>query len=249
MPGNSTTSQYAGATMLTQVGLPANLFYGYVTNGVYTSDAEAAATGIKEIMSNGTALQPHGGDVRFVDVNHDGVIDANDRQVIGNPNPDFTGGISTAVSYNRFSLSALFTFSKGNQIFNYVRQQLEAESGFYNQSSDVMNRWRVPGQITNVPAIAYGDPIANSRFSDRWIEDGSYFRLRTATLTYNVPVKAKTGIRSLKVYLTGNNLFTLTKYLGYDPEFTASESILTQGIDTGLEPEFRSVQIGVKLGL
>ena len=143
----------------------------------------------------------------------------------------------------------MFTFSKGNQIFNYVRQQLEAESGFINQTDAVLNRWRAPGQVTNTPQISYGDPIKNSRFSDRWIEDGSYFRLRTANLVYNVPVKAKTGIRSLKVYLTGNNIFTLTKYLGYDPEFAATQGVLTQGIDTGLEPEFRSVQLGVRLGL
>lgn len=247
--GSPITTQYAGATVITQVGSAANLFYGYKTNGVYTSDAEALASGVKYVLGNGTTLQPHGGDVRFVDVNHDGVVDANDQQVIGNPNPDFTGGISSSVSYKRFSLSTLFTFSKGNQIFNYVRQQLEAESGFINQTDAVLNRWRAPGQVTNTPQISYGDPIKNSRFSDRWIEDGSYFRLRTANLVYNVPVKAKTGIRSLKVYLTGNNIFTLTKYLGYDPEFAATQGVLTQGIDTGLEPEFRSVQLGVRLGL
>jgi len=247
--GASFTTQYAGATMITQVGSAANLFYGYKTNGVYTSDAEALATGIKEALSNGTLLQPHGGDVRFVDVNHDGVIDANDQQVIGNPNPDFTGAVNSSVSYKRFSLSALFTFSKGNQIFNYVRQQLEAESGFQNQTLDVLNRWKVAGQVTDVPAIAYGDPIKNSRFSDRWIEDGSYFRLRTATITYNVPIKVSSGLKSIKIYATGNNIFTLTKYLGYDPEFSAAESVFAQGVDTGLEPEFKSVQLGVRIGL
>jgi len=249
LPGNSMTTQYAGATILTQVGSPANLFYGYKSNGVYTSDAEALAGGVKEALSNGTLLQPHGGDVRFVDANGDKVVDANDLQVIGNPNPDFTGAISSNVSYKRFSLSTLFTFSKGNQIFNYVRQQLEAESGYLNQTPAVLNRWKVPGQVTSIPKITYGDLISNSRFSDRWIEDGSYFRLRTASLTYNVPINGKKGIKSLKVYLTGNNLFTLTKYLGYDPEFSATEGVLTQGIDTGLEPQFKSVQLGVRLGL
>jgi TonB-linked SusC/RagA family outer membrane protein len=249
LPGGSTTSQYAGATILTQVGLPANLFYGYKTNGVYTSDAEALAGGVKEALSNGTLLQPHGGDVRFVDVNHDGIVDANDLQVIGNPNPDFTGSISSTVNYKRFTFSTLFTFSKGNQAFNYVRQQLEAESGYLNQTDAVLNRWRVPGQVTNIPKVTYGDPISNSRFSDRWIEDASYLRLRTISLTYSFPIKGKAAFKSLKIYATGNNLITLTKYLGYDPEFSATESVLTQGIDTGLEPMFKSVQIGVRLGL
>jgi TonB-linked SusC/RagA family outer membrane protein len=247
--GTSITTQYAGATVITQVGSPANLFYGYKTNGVYTSDAEALAGGVKEALSTGTLLQPHGGDVRFVDVNHDGVVDANDQQVIGNPNPDFTGGITSNLSYKRFSFNALFSFSVGNQAFNYVRQQLEAESGFLNQTEAVLNRWRIPGQVTNVPAVSYGDPIKNSRFSDRWIEDASYLRLRTASVTYNIPISGKSGIKALKVYLTGNNLLTFTKYLGYDPEFSATEGILTQGIDTGLEPQFKSIQLGVRLGL
>lgn len=249
LPGGSMTTSYAGATILTQIGLPANMFYGYKTNGVYTSDAEALASGIKEAQANGNLLQPHGGDVRFVDVNGDHIIDANDAQVIGNPNPDFTGGITSSVSYKRLSLSTLFTFSKGNQAFNYVRQQLESEMNFNNQTLDVLNRWRVNGQVTTVPKATYGDPIANSRFSDRWIEDASYLRLRTISLVYNVPVKAKGALKSVRVYATGTNLFTLTKYLGYDPEFSATESPLTQGIDTGLEPLFRSVQVGVRVGL
>ncbi|EHQ29186.1 SusC/RagA family TonB-linked outer membrane protein [Mucilaginibacter paludis] len=248
LPNNSMTTTYAGATVLTQVGSPANLFYGYKTNGVYTSDAEAAAAKVTETNANGVALVPHGGDVRFVDANGDGVIDAKDQQVIGNPNPDFVGGINTSLTYKRFTLSGLFTFSKGGQIYNYVRRSLESESGYQNQTLAVLNRWRADGQVTNMPKATFGDPIGNARFSDRWIEDGSYFRLRTATLLYNVPLKVK-SIRSLKIYLTGNNLFTLTKYLGYDPEFSATESVVTQGIDTGLEPQFRSAQIGVRLGL
>ncbi|OCX51697.1 SusC/RagA family TonB-linked outer membrane protein [Mucilaginibacter sp. PPCGB 2223] len=248
IPNGSMTTSYAGATVLTQVGSPANLFYGYKTNGVYRTDDEAASSGIKEAQANGNLLQPHGGDVRFVDVNHDGVIDSKDAQVIGNPNPDFTGAISSTLTYKRISLSALFTFSKGNQIFNYVRQQLEAESGFQNQTLAVLNRWRVNGQVTDVPKATYGDPIANSRFSDRWIEDGSYLRLRTLSVVYNVPIKQR-ALKSIKIYATGNNLFTLTKYLGYDPEFSATESVFTQGIDTGLEPLFKSVQLGVRIGL
>jgi len=249
IPNGSMTTSYGGATVLTQVGLPANVFYGYKTNGVYTSDNEAAASGIKEAQPSGNLLSPKGGDVRFIDINHDGIIDGKDATVIGNPNPDFTGAITSTVSYKRISLSTLFTFSKGNQIYNFDRQQLENESSFNNQTLDVLNRWRVNGQVTDVPKATFGDPIGNSRFSDRWIEDGSYLRLRTISLVYNVPVKAKGALKSIKIYATGNNLFTLTKYLGYDPEFSATESVLTQGIDTGLEPLFKTVQLGVRIGL
>ncbi len=249
IPNNSMITKYAGASILTQVGLPANVFYGYKTNGVYRSDAEALASGIKEVQPNGLLSQPHGGDVRFVDVNGDGIIDQNDQQVIGNPNPEFTGGINSTLTYKRVTFSALFTFSKGNQIFNYTRQQLESQKGFQNQTLDVLNRWKVDGQLTNVPKATYGDPMTNSRFSDRWIEDGSYIRLRTISATYNLPIKGKANIKAIKLYATGNNLLTFTKYLGYDPEFSATESVFTQGIDTGLEPQFRSVQLGVRISL
>jgi TonB-linked SusC/RagA family outer membrane protein len=248
-PNGGQTSTYAGATYITQVGAAANLFYGYKTNGVYTSDAEALASGIKVIGASGLPLQPHGGDVRFVDVNGDGVIDSKDLQVIGNPNPLFSGGINSTWAYKRFSLNTLFTFSKGNQIYDYTRRMLESESGYQNQSISVLNRWVADGQVTNTPKAVFGDPIGNSRFSDRWIEDGSYLRLRTVSLTYNVPLKAKSGIRSLKIYATANNVYTWTRYLGYDPEFSAGESVLNQGVDTGLEPQFTSVQLGLRLGL
>jgi TonB-linked SusC/RagA family outer membrane protein len=249
LPGNSMLSSYAGATVLTQVGLPANLFYGYKTDGVYKSDAEALSSGIMVVGANGLPSQPHGGDVKFVDVNGDHVIDSKDMQVIGNPNPDFTGGINSTWTYKRFTLNSLFTFSKGNQIYDYTREQLESEDNYQNQSTAVLNRWVSDGQVTNVPKATFGDPIGNNRFSDRWIEDGSYLRLRTVSLSYNVPIKPKGGLKYVKIYATANNVFTLTKYLGYDPEFSATENVLTQGIDTGLEPQFTSVQLGVRIGL
>jgi len=120
---------------------------------------------------------------------------------------------------------------------------------FNNQTPAVLNRWKVDGQVTSVPKATYGDPITNSRFSDRWIEDGSYLRLRTISATYNFPLNDKRTIKGLKIYATGTNLLTFTKYLGYDPEFSATESVFTQGMDTGLEPQYRSIQLGVRLSL
>jgi TonB-linked SusC/RagA family outer membrane protein len=253
MPGTQMLTNYAGATVLTAEGLPANLFYGYKTDGVYTSDAEAATAGtnhqgISIVSSTGALSKLKGGDVRFVDTNGDNIIDSKDMQVIGNPNPAFTGAFNTKFSYKRFTLDALFTFTKGNDVYNYTRRILESESGYNNQTLAVVNRWRADGQVTDMPKATYGDPMGNARFSDRWIEDGSYLRLRTISLSYNIPVKTKI-LKSLNVYLTGNNVFTLSKYLGYDPEFSATESVLTQGIDTNLEPVYRSVQLGIRLGL
>ncbi|AHF15129.1 SusC/RagA family TonB-linked outer membrane protein [Niabella soli] len=239
---------YADGYILSSVNNTPNLFYGYKTNGVYSSDAAAAADGLKVIQFSGAAVPFKGGDVRFVDVNGDKVIDEKDRQVIGDPNPDFFGSISTSVTWQRLTLDAFFTFTRGNDIYNYTRRQLESESNFNNQTTAVLNRWRADGQVTTMPRALYGDPVGNSSFSDRWIEDGSYLRLRSATLSYNLPVKTN-FLRYSILYLTGNNLFTLTKYLGYDPETSATISPLGQGVDVVLEPQYRSVQVGVRFGL
>ncbi|MVN92009.1 SusC/RagA family TonB-linked outer membrane protein [Mucilaginibacter aquatilis] len=245
----SMRTQYAGATILTEVGRPAGVFYGYKTNGVYTSGNEAAAAGLSYRNSQGALVPLQGGDMRFVDVNNDKVIDAQDMQVIGNPNPDFVGGISTGVTYKRFTVNALFTFSQGNKLYNYTRRQIESGSNYNNQTLAVNNRWRADGQVTPMPRVAFGDPSGNSSFSDRWIEDGSYMRLRTLSVSYDVNLKKARFPKYIKVYATGNNLVTFTKYLGYDPEFAPSENLLLRGIDTTLEPQFRTVQLGVRIGI
>ncbi|SDL41426.1 TonB-linked outer membrane protein, SusC/RagA family [Pedobacter sp. ok626] len=250
LPNNngSLINSYADASYITQVGRVANLFYGYKTNGVYATNAEAASAGysIKTALGNPVAFS--GGDIRFTDVNGDKVIDENDRVVIGNPNPDFTGSFSNQFSYKNWSLDALFTFSYGNDLYNFTRANLESEKNYNNQSIAILNRWKMDGQVTDIPKATLNDPMGNSRFSDRWIEDGSYFRLRMLSLAYNVPLKTK-ALKYVKVYATGNNLFVLTKYLGYDPEFSATGSIYTQGVDVPVEPQIRSFQLGVRIGL
>jgi TonB-linked SusC/RagA family outer membrane protein len=248
IPGDRMETQYAGATILTQVGMPANVFYGYKTNGVYATNAEALNAGVSVLSPVGVAVPQQGGDMRFVDVNNDKIIDARDKQVLGSSNPDFSGGITTGITYKRFNVNALFTFVKGNEVYNYTRRQIESGSGTQNQSLALLNRWRGDGQITNIPRASFGDPTGNASFSDRWIEDGSYMRLRTLSVTYDVPFSYK-FFKYFKVYATGNNLFTITKYLGYDPEFAASENVLVQGIDTTLEPQFKTIQLGVRIGI
>jgi len=246
--GNSVITSYAGGAYITQVGASANQFYGLKTNGVYSTDAEAAASGLSIRNNQGVLVPFTGGDVRFADLNGDKVIDDNDRTVIGNPNTKLYGSFNSTFSYKNWSLDALFTFVSGNDVYNYTRAQLESGSGYYNQTELIRNRWRGDGQVTNVPKASFGDPMGNARFSDRWIEDGSYLRLRTVSVGYNVPLKIK-SIKYAKVYATANNVFTITNYLGYDPEFSNSGSIFTQGVDTTLEPQFRSFQLGVKIGL
>lgn len=246
--GREIITSYAGGTYITRVGQAANLFYGQRTNGVYASDAEAAASGLSIVNSAGTVVPFRGGDMRFVDTNGDKIISAADRVVIGNPNPDLFGGLTNKFGYKNWTLDVLVSFSLGNDIYNYTRSVLESGSTYYNQSDILRNRWRGEGQVTNVPKASFGDPMGNAQFSDRWIEDGSYLRLRSVNLTYNVPLKIK-AIKYARIYATGNNLLTLTNYLGYDPEFSAGGSIFTQGVDTTLEPQYRSVQLGLRIGL
>ena len=248
LPQQSIFNTYAGGTYISQLGQQANLFYGYQTNGVFESNAAAAASGLAAKTPQGNTMGFRGGDMRFADRNGDKIIDDQDRVVIGNPNPDFFGSFSSRVSWKRWSADALFTFSSGNDIYNYTRRNLESLSTTNNQTLAVNNRWKADGQVTDIPKASFGDPMGNSRFSDRWIEDGSYLRLRTIAISYDLPIKNK-FIKYAKLYATGNNVFTMSKYLGYDPEFSASGSIYTQGTDTTLEPQFRSVQLGARIGL
>lgn len=249
VPGNQFTTEYGGATILTAVGGPANQFYGYTTQGVFASDADAAAAGLTRKNTDGSFSAFKGGDVRFTDADNNKLIDERDRQVIGDPNPALFGGFNNRVIWKRFELNVLFTFSQGNDVFNYVRNRLESLSSVENQLESARNRWRGNGHVTNMPKATWGDPMGNSRFSDRWIEDGSYIRLRTLSLQYDLPLKAGNFLKNASVYATASNLFTLTEYKGYDPEFSASPSVFAQGIDTGLDPLYRTVTLGVRIGL
>lgn len=247
VPNDRILTEFAGAVILTEEGSPATQFYGYRTNGVFATDADAA--GVIKKNTDGSFSAFKGGDVHFIDRDGNNVIDDNDRTVIGNPIPELVGGFNNRLVWKDFELNALFTFSQGNDVYNNVRHRLESSSGTENQLLSVNNRWRGPGHITTMPKATWGDPMANSRFSDRWIEDGSYFRLRNVTLQYNVPLSPGSFVKSISIYGIATNVFTLTKYKGYDPEFSVTPSVFSQGIDTGLDPLFRSVTLGVRMGL
>ena len=247
------TTEIYGATILSAVGHAAGVFYGYETDGVFAKASDVPVSDKGEVLSTqdvttGILTPFEAGDVKFVDQNGDYKINLEDRVIIGDPNPDFYGNISSNLMYKNFTLSATFNYSFGNDVYNYQRSLLESGSSFYNQTTAMTNRWQAEGDIADLPRAVYGDPKGNNRFSDRWIEDGSYLRLKDITLAYNVPTTAS-WLQGLTVWASGTNLLTLTKYLGSDPEFSFSNNVLYQGIDNGLLGQGRSFQVGVKINL
>ena len=247
--GDFTTTLYDGE-VLTAVGHPVGVFYGYQTKGVYATSAEAEADGLYNTLVTGARSYFGAGDIAFVNQNpsDDKAIDEADKVIIGDPNPDLYGTLFSTVGYRRFTLSADLTYSLGNDVYNYLRRQLESGSNFFNQTTALNRRWIGEGQVTDIPRATFGDPMGNARFSDRWIEDGSYLRLSQLTLSYRLPVNS-VWMQGLTVWATGHNLFTLTRYLGADPESSISNDALMQGIDCGLLPQGRSLTIGLKLNL
>ena len=241
-------TEILGATVRSAVGGSINSFYGYRTDGVYETSEVAKAAGLSVVDETGNKVAFGAGDVRFVDINNDDVIDKNDREVIGDATPDIYGNIFTSLSWKKLTLDVGFNYSLGGDVYNYMRQQLESGSRFMNQTTAMLNRWSAENQITDIPRATYGDPMGNSRFSDRWIEDGSYLRLKTVTLSYKLPI-SNTYIQGITVWGQCNNLFTVTKYLGTDPEFSMSNNVLAQGIDRGLLSQGRSFHLGVKINL
>lgn len=260
LPEGDYTQKVYGAEILTAVGNAAGLFYGYKTAGVFSSDAEASSA--TTATADGYLKYPTGitknpyrnfsaGDIHFVDQNGDGVIDENDKTVIGDPNPDLYGIIYTNLTYKRWSLDISFKYSLGNDIYNYQRSQLESLNTFYNQTTAAVNRWTYDGDKALLPRVMSSDSeswVNNERFSDRWIEDGSYLKLKKIRLSYELPINAS-WIQGLTVWAEANNLVTLTKYTGKDPEFSCGNGVLYQGIDAGLLPSNRSFNLGVKINL
>ena len=237
-----------GATIRSAIGSSVNTFYGFRTEGVYATSEAAKADGKYLQDETGKKTYFTAGDMKFVDMNDDDIIDDKDRTVIGDATPDIYGNIFSSLSYKHLSLDVNFNYSLGGDRFNYNRQQLESGSRFMNQTSAMLNRWTTEGQITDMPKATFNDPMGNTRFSDRWIEDGSYLRLKTVTLSYKLPID-NPFIQGITVWGQANNLFTLTKYLGSDPESSFSNSVLTQGIDAGLLARGRSFHVGVKINL
>jgi TonB-linked SusC/RagA family outer membrane protein len=231
------------AQVITRVGNNPYAFYGYKTKGVFATTAEAEAAN----LTNRSGLKYAAGDVHYVDVNNDGIINDDDKQVIGSATPDFYGSLFTRFEYRRFALDFTFTYSRGNDIYNAVRRVTESGSDFSNQSTSLARRWSMEGQVTDIPRASWADEIGNNAFSDRWIEDGSYLKLSNVTFSYTWDKPLWSFIQGGTAFVTGQNLFTISNYLGLDPETSYSYSSLTQGIDFGKVASPRSVKIGVNL--
>lgn len=240
MPGNGIT-EIAGGRVGWFEGKAPGVFYGWKAEGVFTSAEESAGAALTD--AEGRVFQA--GDMCYADVKKDGRLDESDYVVIGDLNPDFFGGLFTDISFHRFTLSVLFNFTFGNDIFNYTRMQTESMSGYANQSAAVAGRWTTEGQLTDIPRAVYGKH-ANQAFSSRWIEDGSYIKLKNITLAYDL--RPNRILRSARFYISAENLFTRTRYLGYDPELGYSDVAYLRGVDYGKIPLSASVMLGVKIG-
>ncbi len=247
--GDKLVTEIQGAEIINMPGKNANSFYGYIFDGVYQTTAEAEGAN----LLNEKLLRYHAGDAKFRDISGpagspDGIINDYDKTVIGSSLPEYFGGLSNTFTYKRWSLNSFVQMVSGNEVFNYIRYKNESMTGLENQSTSVLNRWQYEGQETDVPRALWEDPIGNSSFSTRWIEDGTYIRVKNVSLSYTIPDEFL-SFRNARFYISASNVFTFTHYLGYDPEFSYSRSHVTQGIDYGLMPQPRQFIVGVKLGL
>lgn len=209
-------------------GIPMGSFYGYVAEGV----------------------DPETGNMVYKDLNGNGYTDPGDRKVIGNAQPDFTYGLTNNFSYKGLSLNFFIQGSYGNEIFNASRIDTEGMFDTKNQSTRVLDRWQRPGMITTIPRASTEGNIDNTNNSSRFVEDGSYLRLKTLTLSYSLPksLLGKIKVSNATIYTTATNLFTLTKYMGYDPEVNyGGNSGSIVGVDFGTYPQSKSYIFGLNL--
>ncbi|MBL4677644.1 MAG: TonB-dependent receptor [Mucilaginibacter sp.] len=228
----NTISGRSEVSLVTE-GQPLGLFYGYQYAGV----------------------DPQTGNALYLDKNGNKTSSVNadtDRRIIGNPNPDFIYGLTNSFNYKNFGLNIFLQGSQGNDIFNATRIETEGMTGPQNQSTAVLRRWTTPGQVTDIPKASVNN-TDNSRISSRFVENGSYLRVKTVTLSYSFPkaIASKLKLGNIRIYATGENLFTFTKYAGYDPEvnaFTSGSAANTNGgfgIDYGTYPQTRNFIFGL----
>jgi len=226
-----------------QEGYPINVFYGFVQDGIFQTQTEINNHAV-QVQGTSSSNSTSPGDIRFKDLNNDGLITDADRTFIGNPNPNFSASLNNTITYGNLSLSMYLQGVNGNDIFNANRLYTESMSITTNQSAAVLNRWTAPGTSNTIPRAVYGDPNNNNRGSSRYIEDGSYMRIKNVTLSYNIPVNllSKKIFDYAKIYVSGQNLFTFTKYTGFDPEVSSN------GIDNNIYPVTRTLSLGLNVG-
>ncbi|MBN2817570.1 MAG: TonB-dependent receptor, partial [Bacteroidales bacterium] len=256
------TGDYGGGTITrTQEGYPIQGFFGYVTDGIFQSQSEIDALNQNALsqfnagnvtqnvyQTNKTAP----GDIKFKDLDGNGVINENDRKVIGNFLPDFSYGLNFSGSYKNFDISMQLQGVYGNDIYCGTKVLTQGMMRLFNSDVAVLDAWTPQKTNTNIPRAVEADPNANARTSDRFIEDGSYMRIKNLTIGYNFSDQVLSSlfadyVKGLKFYATAQNLLTLTNYYGYDPEIASrGANTLQHGADYGQYPQPRTFIIGVK---
>lgn len=215
------------ASTIAEVGQPLGTFYGYVSEGI----------------------DPKTGNIKYKDLDNSGNLSDGDKTIIGHASPDFTYGLTNSFNYKGFTFSFFFQGVQGNQILNASRIVTEGMYYPVNQLATVLTRWEKPGDITNMPKSDPGNLNHNSDVSSRYIEDGSYLRLKSTTVGYDLPKSISNMLKTekLHIYITAENLLTFTKYSGYDPEVSAYGVGLSQGVDFGSYPQSRSFLFGLNV--
>ena len=222
---------------ITDIGLPIATFWGFETAGIYQTDEEA--------MADTSQVNAVAGDVIFVDQNGDGVINNEDKVVIGNPHPDFTYGFTAGAKYRNFDVTLFLQGSHGNDIY---KGMFRYDLNTTNLPTSALDRWTGEGSTNEAPRVTHADLNQNNRVSDRFIEDGSYLRVKSLMVGYTLPseILDRVGISKFRIYASANNLFTLTKYTGLDPEI-GTRGTLEIGIDRGFYPSPRIYNLGINV--
>jgi len=223
----------------TEVGQPIGAYFGYVTDGIFQTRQEVAN---HAFQSENTAP----GDIRFQDLNGDGVVNTDDQTYIGNPIPDFTYGFTADVEWKGFDLGIFLQGAHGNDLYNAT---VRYDFTYVNRPVSVLNRWTGPGTSNSEPRVNLSDPNQNARVSDRFVEDGSYLRLKNVQLGYSLPknLLERIGFDKFRVYVSGQNMFTFTRYTGMDPEIGSYGGALEAGIDRGFYPQARVLLGGINV--
>jgi TonB-linked SusC/RagA family outer membrane protein len=231
----------------TAVGQPVQSFYGWVVEGIFQNAAEVAG---HATQTAGTAP----GDLKFQDTNKDGKIDLADRQFLGSFIPDLTYALNFGANYKNFDASVFFQGVQGNKIYNAARVITEGMIRFFNAGTQVLNAWTPTNTNTNIPRAITSDPNQNARTSTRFLEDGSYLRLKNIMIGYNIPLASlqsmtKGIVSNFRIYVAAQNLLTFTDYSGYDPEVgnRTPNSSLTNGIDFAVYPQPKAYQVGIQV--
>ena len=225
----------------TEEGMPIGQFYGFQVEGIFQSQAEVAESPFQE---DGTRA----GDLKFKDLNGDGLINDLDQTFIGSPHPDFTANLINDFRFKGFDLSVFFQGVYGNEILNLIRRDLEGMAGLSNQSTAVLDRFTFQNLDASVPRATGNDPNSNRRISDRFVEDGSFIRLKNLTLGYTLPDNMLQAIRfeNVRFYFGAQNIYTWTRYTGYDPDIGSyNQNPLINGVDNGRYPISKSMTFGV----